>query len=59
MAIDHVFREPKLPEYDPVLILFEYMRQENIRLIDLFRLLDKDHDNEITHQELKEGFQVC
>ncbi|XP_063413201.1 leucine-rich repeat-containing protein 74B-like isoform X1 [Mytilus trossulus] len=54
--ITSILREKKLENYDPMLLLFELMRQENMRLIDLFRQFDKDSDNNITKQELKDGF---
>lgn len=57
--ITSILREKKLENYDPMLLLFELMRQENMRLIDLFRQFDKDADNNITKQELKDGFLVC
>ncbi|OWF46606.1 leucine-rich repeat-containing protein 74A-like [Mizuhopecten yessoensis] len=41
---------------DPVLVLFEYMKQENLRLIDLFRHLDRDKSNSISREEFREGF---
>ncbi|CAC5382772.1 unnamed protein product [Mytilus coruscus] len=54
--ITSILREKKLENYDPMMLLFELMRQENMRLIDLFRQFDKNLDNNITKQELKDGF---
>jgi Ca2+-binding EF-hand superfamily protein len=56
--ISSILRERKLEDYDPLLLLFEFMRQENFRLLDLFRTFDKNHDNMISKQELKDGFLV-
>ncbi|XP_033743774.1 leucine-rich repeat-containing protein 74A-like [Pecten maximus] len=45
-------------DFDPVMVLFEYMKQENLRLIDLFRNLDRDQNNEISREEFREGFMM-
>ncbi|XP_069128994.1 leucine-rich repeat-containing protein 74A-like [Argopecten irradians] len=45
-------------DFDPAIVLFEYMRQENLRLIDLFRNLDRDQNNTISREEFREGFQM-
>ncbi|XP_060064844.1 leucine-rich repeat-containing protein 74A-like [Ylistrum balloti] len=43
-------------DYDPVIVLFEYMKRENLRLIDLFRNFDRDQNNAISREEFREGF---
>ena len=50
--------ERTLRDFDPAMILFEYMKQENLRLIDLFRVFDTDSDHTVSRTELKEGFVV-
>ncbi|GFN81800.1 leucine-rich repeat-containing protein 74a-like [Plakobranchus ocellatus] len=45
-----------LGSFDPILVLFEYMKQQNLRLIDLFRSLDVNRDNAISREELRNGF---
>ncbi|XP_061164541.1 leucine-rich repeat-containing protein 74B-like [Saccostrea echinata] len=54
--ITHIGRTRHLNDFNPVLILFEYMRQEGFRLVDLFRTLDTDNDRQISRDELKAGF---
>ena len=44
---------------DPVTILFEFMRQKNLRLIDLLHSLDKDNSDTLTRDELRNGLLVC
>ena len=43
---------------DPVTILFEFMRQKNLRLIDLLHSLDKDNSDTLTRDELRNGLLV-
>ncbi|OWF46621.1 leucine-rich repeat-containing protein 74B-like [Mizuhopecten yessoensis] len=40
---------------DPVAILFEYMKQKNLRLIDLLHNLDKDNSETLSRDELQLG----
>ncbi|XP_060551376.1 leucine-rich repeat-containing protein 74A-like isoform X2 [Ruditapes philippinarum] len=51
-----IIRQRTLKDYDPAMILFEYMKQENLRLIDLFRTFDTDSSQSVSKDELKEGF---
>ena len=43
---------------DPMTILFEFMRQKNLRLIDLLHSLDKDNSDTLTRDELRNGLLV-
>ncbi|XP_050416652.1 leucine-rich repeat-containing protein 74A [Patella vulgata] len=45
-----------LEHYDPCMVLFEYMKQENLRLIDLFRVLDTDQSGTLSRKELCQAF---
>ena len=56
--ITPIVRKRTLKDYDPAMILFEYMKQENLRLIDLFRTFDTDSSQSVSKEELKEGFLV-
>lgn len=56
--ITPIIRSRTLKDYDPAMILFEYMKQENLRLIDLFRTFDTDSSQSVSKDELKEGFVV-
>ena len=56
--ITQIVMERTLKDFDPALILFEYMKQENLRLIDLFRVFDTDSSHSVSRTELKEGFVV-
>lgn len=56
--ITPIIRQRTLRDYDPAMILFEYMKQENLRLIDLFRTFDTDSSQSVSKEELKEGFIV-
>ena len=56
--ITQIVMERTLNDFDPALILFEYMKQQNLRLIDLFRVFDTDDSHTVSKTELKEGFIV-
>ena len=43
---------------DPLIVLMEYMRQKNMRLLDLFNSLDTDGSKSLSRQEFREGLQV-
>ena len=43
---------------DPATILFEFMRQKNLRLIDLLHFLDKDNSDTLSREELRNGLKV-
>ncbi|CAH1801710.1 unnamed protein product, partial [Owenia fusiformis] len=40
---------------DPRTVLFEYMKREGFRVIDLFKKLDTDNSNSLTRNEFKNG----
>ena len=56
--ITQIVMERTLNDFDPAMILFEYMKQENLRLIDLFRVFDTDSSHTVSKNEMKEGFVV-
>ena len=43
---------------DPMVVLMEYMRQKNMRLVDLFTRLDADGSKSLSRQEFKDGLLV-
>jgi Ca2+-binding EF-hand superfamily protein len=51
-------KEDVFDEDDPLSVLFEFMRQKNLRLKDLFGAFDKDGSESITRAEFREGFKV-
>lgn len=48
-------RGQSIDDFNPLLVLFEHMRQQNLRLIDLFRNLDANNDHSITSDEIQAG----
>ncbi|XP_064618514.1 leucine-rich repeat-containing protein 74B-like [Lineus longissimus] len=40
---------------DPMMVLFEYMKQQQFRLIDLFHTLDDDDSRSLTKEEFRDG----
>lgn len=51
-------KEQALVSEDPILVLMEFMKLKNLRLIDLFQSLDKDGSRSLSNQELKAGLLV-
>lgn len=51
-------RGQSIDDFNPLLVLFEHMRQQNLRLIDLFRNLDANNDHNITSDEIQAGLAV-
>ena len=43
---------------NPMVVLMEYMRITNLRLVDLFTSLDKDGSWSLSRDEFKEGLMV-
>ena len=43
---------------DPIAVLFEYMKQKNLRLIDLLHNLDRDHSDTLSRDEFQQGLSV-
>ena len=43
---------------DPMMVLMEFMRIKNFRLIDLFKSLDADGSHSLTRKEFKDGLLV-
>ncbi len=45
-------------ENDPVAALQAYVRKMNLRLVDLFRELDKSKNGRLSAEEFKDGLKV-
>ena len=43
---------------DPMIILMDYIRQRNLRMMDLFTQFDKDNSWSVTRREFKRGMRV-
>jgi len=42
----------------PVFILFDCMRMNNLRIVDLFHAFDRDRSNTLSRQEIRDGLLV-
>ena len=42
----------------PMMVLMEFMRLQNLRLVDLFTCLDKDGSKSLTREEFRDGLLV-
>ncbi|XP_076071924.1 uncharacterized protein LOC143043549 [Mytilus galloprovincialis] len=49
--------EKDLIDEDPLLVLFEYARLQNFRLLDMFTILDTDKSGSLDKQEFKDGLE--
>ena len=47
-----------LDDRNPLEILMEFMAHQNLRLVDLFKSLDKDQSNSLTRDEFVGGLKV-
>lgn len=45
-----------IERFDPVLILFEYMKLDNLRIMDMFKSFDTDHTGKLTVKNFQDGF---
>ena len=43
---------------DPMMVLMEFMRLQNLRLVDLFTSLDKDGSKSLSYDEFRNGLLV-
>ena len=43
---------------DPMIVLMEFMRIKNLRLVDLFKALDADGSGTLTREEFRLGLLV-
>ena len=57
MAVSHDEMKALVDE-EPMMVLMEFMRLQNLRLIDLFSSLDTDRSKSLTKEEFKLGLQV-
>ncbi|XP_064650953.1 leucine-rich repeat-containing protein 74A-like [Lineus longissimus] len=55
--IKKVSKDDVFDEDDPLSVLFEFMRQKNLRLKDLFGVFDKNGSDSITKAEFRNGFK--
>lgn len=43
---------------NPMAMVKDYIEEEGLRLMDFFKLMDKDHGGSISREEFVEGLQV-
>ena len=46
-------------DQNPLEILLLFMSEKNLRLLDLFKSLDKDQSGSLSREEFIDGLQVC
>ena len=47
-----------LNRFDPVMVLIEYIRIDNLRLIDLFQFFDTHNRGMLSREDLRDGVAV-
>ena len=47
-----------LPEDNPLVVLMEFCRLQNLRLVDMFNVLDTDGSKSVSFAEFKEGLKA-
>lgn len=57
-SADQEPEEEDLLSEDPLLVLFEYARLQNFRLLDMFKQLDTDNSGSLDRDEFSRGLAV-
>ncbi|RUS82255.1 hypothetical protein EGW08_009993 [Elysia chlorotica] len=52
------FDGDNLDRFDPVMVLFEYMKKDNLRIIDLFQFLDQKKRDKLSKKDLRDGVNI-
>ncbi|GFO18347.1 leucine-rich repeat-containing protein 74b-like [Plakobranchus ocellatus] len=52
------FDGDNLDRFDPVMVLFEYMKKDNLRVIDLFQFLDQKKRDKLSKGDLRDGVNI-
>ena len=47
-----------LDRYDPLMVLFEYMKMDNLRVIDFFQFMDTRKRDKLSKSDIREGLNV-
>lgn len=47
-----------LDRYDPLMVLFEYMKMDNLRVIDMFQFMDVRHREKLSKNDMRDGLNV-
>ncbi|CAL1534468.1 unnamed protein product [Lymnaea stagnalis] len=52
------FDGTNLDRFDPVMVMFEYMKKDNLRVIDLFQFLDAKKREKLSRNDVRSGFNI-
>ncbi|KAH9519302.1 hypothetical protein Btru_075215 [Bulinus truncatus] len=47
-----------LDRFDPVMVMFEYMKKDNLRVIDLFQFMDAKKREKLSRKDVRAGFNT-
>jgi hypothetical protein len=47
-----------LDRFDPLMVLFEYMKMDNLRVIDMFQFMDTRHRDKLSKSDIRDGLNV-
>ncbi|KAK6975427.1 leucine-rich repeat-containing protein 74A [Biomphalaria glabrata] len=52
------FDGTNLDRFDPVMVMFEYMKKDNLRVIDLFQFMDAKKREKLSRNDIRSGFNI-
>ncbi|XP_059153030.1 leucine-rich repeat-containing protein 74A-like [Physella acuta] len=52
------FDGTNLDRFDPAMVMFEYMKKDNLRVIDLFQFLDAKKRDKLSRNDIRSGFNI-
>ena len=58
LALKEQEEEGDLLEENPLIVLMEFCRLQNLRLVDMFKAIDKDRSRNLSYEEFTKGLQV-
>lgn len=47
-----------LSRFDPIMVLFEYMKLDNLRVIDMFQFMDTRKREKLSRNDMRDGLNV-